>query len=144
VLSGTIATPGDTDLNGAINFDDYVHTDGGFNNHLDGWFNGDFDRNGRVDFDDYVLIDLFFNMQNGGGNAALRRAQRWLAGESSPKGIDPALLSVLEHHLDEFGSDYARAFVAAVPEPVGIMIIVPATLPFLSRRQRRCAAPSTR
>ena len=23
-----------------------------------------------VNFDDYVLIDLFFNQQNGGGNAA--------------------------------------------------------------------------
>src|SRR4029079_9665579 len=98
VLTGIIATPGDSDLNDTINFDDYVRTDNGFNNHLTGWANGDFDGNGQVNFDDYVLIDLFFNQQNGGGNAALRRAQRWLAGESSPKGIEPDVLAALKQH----------------------------------------------
>ena len=139
MLTGIIATPGDTDLSGLINFDDYVRTDNGFNNHLSGWANGDFDGNGVVNFDDYVLIDLFFNMQNGGGNAALRRAQRWLAGESSAKGIDPAVLSVLEHHLDEFGSDYARAFVTAVPEPATLAgWLTGAAGLFVRRRSRRC------
>jgi hypothetical protein len=52
---------GDTDFNGKVNFDDYVRTDSGFNNHLIGWSNGDFDGNGIVNFDDYVLIDLAFN-----------------------------------------------------------------------------------
>jgi hypothetical protein len=56
---------GDTDFNGKVNFDDYVRTDNGFNNHLSGWVNGDSDANGRVDFDDYVLIDLAFNTQSG-------------------------------------------------------------------------------
>jgi hypothetical protein len=54
---------GDTDFNGKVNFDDYVRTDNGFNNHLSGWTNGDFDGNGLVNFDDYVLIDLAFNTQ---------------------------------------------------------------------------------
>jgi GH18 family chitinase len=52
---------GDTDFNGQVNFDDYVRTDSGFNNHMSGWLNGDFDGNGQVNFDDYVLIDLAFN-----------------------------------------------------------------------------------
>jgi hypothetical protein len=56
---------GDADFNGRVNFDDYVKTDNGFNNHLTGWVNGDFDGNGRVNFDDYVLIDLAFNTQSG-------------------------------------------------------------------------------
>jgi hypothetical protein len=55
---------GDTDFNGAVNFDDYVRTDSGFNNHNSGWLNGDFDMNGTVNFDDYVLIDLAFNTQS--------------------------------------------------------------------------------
>jgi hypothetical protein len=42
-----------------------VRTDNGFNNHLTGWMNGDFDLNGQVNFDDYVLIDLAFNSQSG-------------------------------------------------------------------------------
>jgi hypothetical protein len=56
---------GDADFNGKVNFDDYVRTDAGFNNHLTGWTNGDFDGNGQVNFDDYVLIDLAFNTQGG-------------------------------------------------------------------------------
>jgi hypothetical protein len=54
---------GDTDFNGKVNFDDYVRTDNGFNNHLGGWMNGDADGNGVINFDDYVLIDLAFNSQ---------------------------------------------------------------------------------
>jgi hypothetical protein len=54
---------GDADFNGKVNFDDYVRTDLGFNNHRTGWTNGDFDGNGMVNFDDYVLLDLGFNTQ---------------------------------------------------------------------------------
>jgi hypothetical protein len=54
---------GDADFNGKVNFDDYVRTDNGFNNHRTGWLNGDFNGNGTVNFDDYVLIDLAFNTQ---------------------------------------------------------------------------------
>jgi hypothetical protein len=56
---------GDADFNGRVNFDDYVRTDNGLNNHQSGWMNGDFDGNGRVNFDDYVLLDLAFNTQSG-------------------------------------------------------------------------------
>jgi hypothetical protein len=56
---------GDADFNGRVNFDDYVRTDNGYNNHRSGWLNGDFDGNGQVNFDDYVLIDLAFNTQSG-------------------------------------------------------------------------------
>jgi hypothetical protein len=56
---------GDADFNGKVNFDDYVRTDSGFNDHKTGWSNGDFDGNGQVNFDDYVLIDLAFNTQGG-------------------------------------------------------------------------------
>jgi hypothetical protein len=54
---------GDADFNGKVNFDDYVRTDSGFNNHRTGWVNGDFNGNGVVNFDDYVLIDQAFNTQ---------------------------------------------------------------------------------
>jgi len=72
-----------------VNFDDYVRTDNGFNNHLSGWLNGDFDLNGTVNFDDYVLIDLAFNTQSG----TLGRALAYLDGsDRSGAGMnDPAL-----------------------------------------------------
>jgi len=54
---------GDADLNGRVNFDDYVRTDTGFNTHRTGWTNGDFNFNGIINFDDYVLIDLAFISQ---------------------------------------------------------------------------------
>jgi len=56
---------GDTDFNGAVNFDDYSRTDNGFNQGRSGWNNGDLDGNGVVNFDDYSLIDLAFNTQAG-------------------------------------------------------------------------------
>jgi len=68
----TVATPGDADLNGVVNFDDYVAIDNGFNNHLAGWANGDFDGNGVVNFDDYVLIDQSFNNQTPSGGPGVR------------------------------------------------------------------------
>jgi len=71
VLSGIVATPGDSDLNNVIDFDDYAHIDYGFNNNLSGWFNGDFDSNGVVNFDDYALIDASFNNQEPAGMQAV-------------------------------------------------------------------------
>src|SRR5262249_5999844 len=56
---------GDANLNGVVDFDDYVATDVGFNTNLTGWTNGDFNYSGSVNFDDYVLIDVAFNVQNG-------------------------------------------------------------------------------
>src|SRR4029079_10513230 len=56
---------GDADFSGKVNFDDYVRTDSGFNNHLNHWIKGDYDGNGQVKFDDYVLLDLAFNTQSG-------------------------------------------------------------------------------
>jgi hypothetical protein len=59
----TCTKTGDANLDGRVNFDDYVRTDNGFNNHRTGWSNGDFNYDGKIDFDDYVLIDLSFNSQ---------------------------------------------------------------------------------
>jgi autotransporter-associated beta strand protein len=124
---------GDTDFNGRVNFDDYVRTDNGFNNHLSGWLNGDFDGNGAVNFDDYVLIDLAFNTQSG----TLGRALAFLDGsDTSLSGMnDPALRKVRDH-LAEFGSDYGSHLLAAVPEPATMSILMVAPLAALSRRRR--------
>jgi hypothetical protein len=124
---------GDTDFNGKVNFDDYVRTDNGFNNHLTGWLNGDFDLNGQVNFDDYVLIDLAFNTQSG----TLGRALSFLdGGNRSANGMSDPALHRVEQHFAEFGGDYARSFLAAVPEP-GVTAIIGALLPLLGKRRRR-------
>ena len=60
-----VAMFGDANLDGQINFDDYVALDNGFNNGLSGWSNGDFNSDGEINFDDYVLIDASFNGQGG-------------------------------------------------------------------------------
>src|SRR4029078_7223824 len=90
---------GDTDFNGRINFDDYVRTDNGFNNHLSGWLNGDFDLNDQVNFDDYVLIDLAFNTQSG----TLHRALSFLDGsDTSLNGMGAVSLRKVQDHLNAF------------------------------------------
>jgi hypothetical protein len=131
---------GDTDFNGKVNFDDYVRTDNGFNNHLSGWVNGDFDLNGAVNFDDYVLIDLAFNTQSG----TLGRALSFIDGSNpSLSGMnDPALQKVVQH-LDEFGSNYGQHLLSAVPEPASVLLAgVISSLTVLSRRRRRVSTPS--
>jgi hypothetical protein len=125
---------GDTDFNGKVNFDDYVRTDNGFNNHVSGWSNGDFDYNGVINFDDYVLIDLAFNNQNG----TLGRALSMLGGGAQVRGElnDPALRMV-QQHLAQFGQDYAHHFAAAVPEPGSSCVLAAAAMGFSARRRRR-------
>jgi len=126
---------GDTDLNGRVNFDDYVRTDNGFNNHLTGWLNGDFDYNGQVNFDDYVLIDLAFNTQSG----TLGRALSYLDGSNpSGSGMNDAALRKVQEHFSEFGGDYASHFLAAVPEPTTVALgSVVTSVTLLARRRRR-------
>jgi hypothetical protein len=43
---------------------DYSRIDGGYVNHLSGWFNGDFNYDGIIDGSDYTLIDNAFNNQS--------------------------------------------------------------------------------
>src|SRR4051812_42387517 len=132
---------GDADFNGIVNFDDYVRTDSGFNNHRTGWLNGDFDLNGTVNFDDYVLIDLAFNTQS----CTLGRALAFLDGsDHGLGGMSAASLQRVEEHLLQFGDAYAPTFLAAVPEPATMgmmMLILPSLLvsrPALRRRRRHC------
>jgi exoribonuclease II len=124
---------GDTDFNGKVNFDDYVRTDTGFNNHLSGWVNGDFDLNGVINFDDYVLIDLAFNTQSG----TLRRALSFLEGSNrSTAGMDDAALWRVQQHSQEFGSGYATHFLAALPEPTAWLSVASLLAVSSSRRRR--------
>src|SRR5689334_13064255 len=133
---------GDTDFNGKVNFDDYVRTDNGFNNHLSGWANGDFDLNGHVNFDDYVLIDLAFNTQSG----TLGRALSFLDGsDTSGAGMNDPALRKMQDHLAEFGNDYAQHFLSAVPEPASVVLAgMVSSLAMMSRRRRRVSTPSQR
>jgi len=124
---------GDTDFNGRVNFDDYVRTDTGFNNHRTGWLNGDFNMNGVVNFDDYVLIDLAFNTQSG----TLGRAVDLLGGSSAAtRGTMSPSLEMVQQHFAEFGADYARQFLAAVPEPTCALMFAAAPALLLRRRRR--------
>jgi T5SS/PEP-CTERM-associated repeat protein len=123
---------GDSDFNGRVNFDDYVRIDNGFNNHLGDWVNGDFDLNGVVNFDDYVLIDLAFNTQSG----TLRRALRFLDGSDRSISMTELPLRQVRDHLQHFGNPYARALIAAVPEPASLAGVI-MSLFLLPRRARR-------
>src|SRR5689334_9470265 len=133
---------GDADHNGVINFDDYVRVDHGFNQHLTGWANGDFNYDGKVDFDDYVIMDLNFNQQD----SSLNRALSFLDGsDRSDSGMNSLALQKVEQHFAEFGEDYARDFLAAVPEPCVSLalggLLVSGQL--CRRRRRRSVAGSS-
>jgi hypothetical protein len=148
---------GDTDLGGAVDFDDYVRTDAGFNGNLSGWFNGDFDLNGSVDFDDYVLLDLGFNTHQTQGNLVLGRITDVLelAGPNGDRNIGNTLkklglkladMTLSEQmtlkHFAQFGEDYRNSFLAGagalVPEPAALGVLGVAGVAGLARRRRRC------
>ena len=127
---------GDANLDGRVTFDDYVKIDTGFNTGLTGWVNGDFNYSGSVTFDDYVLIDISFNQQNG----TRGRAVGWISGDDrSAAGLDSPGMSEVLAHLDQFGSEYASAFLAAVPEPTSLALVGTPALALAVRRRRRRA-----
>jgi hypothetical protein len=129
---------GDADRNDRVDFDDYVRVDAGFNAHLTGWTNGDFNYSGAVDFDDYVLIDIAFNSQRG----TLGRAVEYLTGtDRSGSGSADAGLGKVIEHFETFGAPYAEHFLAVVPEPTAVWLILALGLPpCLSSRLRRRAS----
>jgi hypothetical protein len=121
---------GDADLDLSISFDDYARIDNGFLGGLSGWANGDFDGNQTIDFDDYAMIDASFNLQDG----TVSRAVAYLLGiDRSPSGMDALPLVKVWEHYDQFGQAYADAFLQAIPEPAGAVMIVPLAL--LARRR---------
>jgi hypothetical protein len=124
---------GDANFDGEVNFDDYALTDFGYTSGLSGWVNGDFDYNGVIDFDDFVLIDLGFSSQSG----ILRNALAYLSGEDRSQRMDDPALRMVADHFQQFGLEYAQAFLSAAPEPgsaVGLIGLM--TAGALSRRRR--------
>ena len=131
---------GDANLDGVVNFDDYVAIDTAFNTPgSTGWENGDFNGDGVVNFDDYVIIDINFNQQNG----TLQRAIDYLSGDDRSESGRPnsgqagtGVQTVIDH-FDQFGVGYAQAFLAAVPEPVSLLSAGAVALATMIRRPKR-------
>jgi hypothetical protein len=52
--------------------------------------------------------------------------------------MNDAALRAVQDHFQQFGSDYANHFLAAVPEPTGLALTgVLASASMISRRRRR-------
>ena len=69
ILDGVVtmlASPGDANLDGSVNFSDYLVLESNFGN-AGGWTNGDFNGNGMVDFSDYLALEANFG-QGGVGS----------------------------------------------------------------------------
>jgi hypothetical protein len=135
-LAAIVAIPGDADLNGLVDGDDYAHIDFGFNTGATGWENGDFDGNGVIDGDDYALIDFSFNTQRPGALGSIDRAMDYLSGDDrSLNGMNTPELRNVVKHFNEFGVPYAQLFMSTVPEP-GVVTLLIAVAPLLRRRRR--------
>jgi hypothetical protein len=125
---------GDVNLNGVVNFDDYVRIDIGFNTGLSGWANGDFNYSGSVNFDDYVLIDIAFNTQSG----TLKRAVDYLSGDDrSESGLAATGVRLVIDHFERFGVEYAQHFLSAVPEPSAVALVLLGSGSLRPRRRRK-------
>lgn len=116
---------GDLDLDGSVDADDYVLLDRGFVMGLSGWVNGDVDYSGTIDQQDYLLTDAAYIHQG------------------AP--MSPEFLALREA---QFGSDYAAALAAAVPEPgtlgLAVAALAAAGLPRRRRPQTSSVPPQDR
>jgi hypothetical protein len=88
-------TPGDANLDGTVNADDYALLDRSFARSLSDahWQDGDFNYDGTVDQNDYLLIDT-----------TLGQAQ----------AFSPGFLAQRE---SQFGATYVSILLISVPEP---------------------------
>jgi hypothetical protein len=87
--------PGDANLDGKINADDYTLLDRSFAQNLPNphWTNGDFNYDGVIDQQDYLLIDRSFYQA---------------------QGFSPGFLSERE---SQFGPAYVTQLLTSIPEP---------------------------
>ena len=79
--------PGDANLDGRLNGDDYFNIDSHVNQNgsVFGYFYGDFNYDGRINGDDYFLIDSNINSS---GNSQAQAAPATLAGLFSMNTIE--------------------------------------------------------
>jgi len=73
-------------------------------------------------------------------SGTLRRAMAFIDGsDRSDRGMNQPSLRVVQQHLNQFGSGYADRFLAAVPEPQALSILMPLiSAGALLGRRRRC------
>jgi autotransporter-associated beta strand protein len=98
---------GDANLSGKVDSADYTRIDGGYLNHLTGWFNGDFNYDNVVNGSDYTLIDNAFNTQGA------------------------SLASVIASPTDQIGNG-----TSSVPEPTSLGLLAIGAVGLLGRRRR--------
>jgi hypothetical protein len=123
---------GDTDFNGAIDFDDYARIDTAFlGSGLGKWIDGDSDYSGTIDFDDYALIDAAFLLQGGPLDSGR------FGGGTTPGGITPGMsaMDIYNLHASMFGEEYTNAFWSLVPEPSSLSLLALGALA-VGRRRR--------
>src|SRR6185295_16025017 len=99
---------GDANLDGKINVDDYIKIDSGIAAGLTGWANGDFNYDGKVNIDDYTTV------------------------------IDANIGNQSGVFFSAGGAGDGASGVTAVPEPTGMLLMIPALL--LTTRRRSCRA----
>jgi hypothetical protein len=62
--------PGDADLSGTVDFNDFLALQNGYNQPGD-WAHGDFDYSGTIDFNDYLILQNSYGHTLGGNNLPL-------------------------------------------------------------------------
>jgi hypothetical protein len=116
-----VPVPGDANLDGIVNADDYALLDRGYNRYLTGripanragWTDGDFNYDGLIDQNDYLLID-----------STLGQAQ----------GFSPGFLSQRE---SQFGATYVSTLLASIPEPSSLPLLAACGLALLPLTRHR-------
>ncbi|MGC4032247.1 MAG: PEP-CTERM sorting domain-containing protein [Tepidisphaeraceae bacterium] len=111
-LSLAITLPGDADLNGTVNFNDFLALQASFGNAGTSFQLGNFNGDANTDFNDFLALQSNFGQSVGGTAATAATAE-------------------------EFAALSAFATAHAVPEPASVTLFVTATGGVILRRARR-------
>jgi hypothetical protein len=104
--------PGDANLDGSVDPDDYALLDRGFATGGESWWEGDFNYDGRVDQDDYLVLDTLYGQAH---------------------GFSAGLLAQRE---SRFGPAHVSQLLVSIPEP-STMACVLAAFALLRRRRSK-------
>jgi hypothetical protein len=127
----TSAFPGDANLDGKVDFTDFVAISTHFLANDINWDHGNFNYDGAVDFNDFVILSTNFGdgVTGGDGTGATAAELAQFNALATSYGISKAQISAWD------------ATISTLPEPTSAGLLAVGAIGLLQRRQRAGARP---
>ena len=117
-----VTLPGDADLNGSVDFNDFLKLQNGFGNAGTRFDQGDFNYDGVTDFNDFLALQNNFGQSISGAAVAVSKSQI-------------AAMTAVAVSKSQIAAMTAFAAAGGVPEPAGLAMIGIAAAGMLRHRR---------